>query len=479
MHNLAYPKNVFVKIGPHTIAMVLVALIYFGLLSFQTAFALDQNGSDNLPLPVRVVLTKIKPLFTEKKYDQAIEVILAFQARGKGLDENAAEDPKGYHHPEIYYALGNCYLLKENYKPAAAAFGKAVKRDPKHTFAWLNLGKTAYELEDYAEAGDCFYNGYKSAEDKNPEHLYFSAAAYFTAQKTKRSIEIFEELLKKHPKAVKPEWQEHLVHALLADQQNRRALPYIKELVGAFSGDKQIQWQEILLHQYVQLDMRAEALSYARQLTRNAPVVKKWWKALAHIQLGEDRWEEALASLTIYSFLTPLSTEEKKLLADLNLQLGIPVKAAPVYEECLDQKCSKEVLRHLVIALRQLDKPQVAIEKLNEFKIAASDPELMLLKGELLYMLKDYDQAAAVYGKAAQKEGTHQGRAWLMAGYAFWQCNKFEQSKAAFTKAADFKKEEKAATLALKQLSPLLAEKDLTHQAKKEAFHEEKSRSEI
>ena len=87
------------------------------------------------------------PMLQEKDYPQAIKTLLTFQKRG-GVDPKAGRpDPKGYHHPEIYYSLGNCYLLQENYKSAAMVFRKAVTRDKTHTYAWLNLAKTCYEME--------------------------------------------------------------------------------------------------------------------------------------------------------------------------------------------------------------------------------------------------------------------------------------------------------------------------------------------
>ncbi len=454
-------------------------LLLIGLLFFCSAIAAAHPHSGELPLPVRVVLSKINPLLVEKQYDQAIEVLLKFQARSNAKFTPGRHDAKGYHHPEIYYTLGNCYLLKDAYESAAEAFDKAVKGDDNHTYAWLNLAKAYYELERYAQAAHAFGRGYESAEEKNPEHLYFSAAAYLMAEEYLRSIDIFERLFAVHPESVKLEWKEHLVHALLAVDQPRKALPHIRQLAMEYTGDKQIRWQEILLHQYVQLDMQRDALNYARALTSNAPSVAKWWKALAHIQLNQNHYENALAALTVYSFLIPLSLEEKKLLADLNLQLGIPVKAAPTYENYLKEKTDKEILQHLVIAYRQLGKTQCAIDCLDRFSALETDPDLMLLKGELLYALKKYDQAADLYRKAASKEGKHTGRAWLMAGYAAWQVNDISASKSAFVKAAAYKREKTAANTALKQLTTLTVENASNKQIQKKYDHEGMASSEI
>jgi tetratricopeptide (TPR) repeat protein len=407
----------------------------------------------NLPPAVRAVLVKINTMLQKKDYPHAIETLLAFQAKGGPVPETGRPDPRGYHHPEIYYSLGNCYLLQEQYKPAIAAYGHSVARDPNHTYAWLNLAKANYEMVNYAEAGRCFGRGYETDPKKNPKHLYFSAAAYLMAGDHYRSIRLFERLMAAHPAAMTPGWKENLVHALMAADLQKRALPYIRELAEVYTGDKQIQWQEILLYQYVKLDMRAEALAYARMLTRQTPTIAKWWKALTHIQLNDSQYEEALAALTIYSFLSPLTKDEKQLLADLNLQLGIPVKATPVYESCLQEKPDKKLLQHLVLAYRQLGRPDTALERVDTFQIDPEDADLMLLKGELHYQLEQFDKAAAAYRKAARNKGKHVGRAWLMAGYAAWQMDDIAASKRAFAKAREHARQKKAATAALRQLA--------------------------
>jgi tetratricopeptide (TPR) repeat protein len=432
----------------------LLYTIYIGLLlSFCIVNSTVYAASRYLPSAVRAVLVKTNSMLQEKDYPRAIETLLAFQSKGGSFSETGRPDPKGYHHPEIYYYLGNCYLFQEQYQAAITAYGHSVTGDPNHTYAWLNLAKAHYETANYTEAGRCFGQGYDTGSQKKPEHLYFSAAAHLMAGDHHRSIRLFERLMAAHPAAMTPEWKESFVHALMAADMQRRALPYIRELADVFAGDKQIQWQEILLYQYVKLDMRVEALRYARELARRTPTVAKWWKALAHIQLNDSRYEEALGALTIYSFLNPLTMDEKQLLADLNLQLGIPVKAAPIYQTCLQEKSDKKILQHLVLAYRQLGRTDAALELVDAFQIDPGDADLMLLKGELHYQLKQFRQAAAAYRKAARTKGKHAGRAWLMAGYAAWQTDDIAASKQAFARAEAHTRQKKAARAALRQLA--------------------------
>jgi tetratricopeptide (TPR) repeat protein len=199
--------------------------------------------------------------------------------------------------------------------------------------------------------------------------------------------------------------------------------------------------------------MGAEALAYATDLTRTAPENPKWWKALAHIQLEAGQPVEGLASLTIYGFLVPLTAKEKQLLADLHLQLGIPVKAAPLYEGLLENGGEKSLVQRLVAAYRQLGRPETALahlETLGANKLAA-DPDLLLLKGELLFGLKRYAEAAEICRRSVQ-HGKQKGRAWLLAGYAAWQMDDIPASREAFTQAAEYRQSKKAARAALREL---------------------------
>ncbi len=412
--------------------------------------SLDSQG---LPAPVRLVLSKVQPLMAEAHYPRAVDFLLKFQARGGPDAAPGQPDPRGYHHPEIYFALGNAYLLQADYAAAAAAYEQVVSRQANHSFAWLNLAKARYELAQYAAAGRCFAKGYEAASEKQPQTLYNSAAAYLMGEDPHRAIQAFDRLFQAHSTDIKLAWKEGYIHALLSINQAPQALVHIRELARAYSGEKQIQWQEILLYQYLHLEMRADALAYARRLTRTAPHIPKWWKALAHIQLSAGQHADALAALTIYGFLVPLSDSEKQLLADLNLQVGVPVNAAPLYEELLHNETDNSILRRLVTAYRQLGRPEAALTHLEAAGGGAVDADLLLLKGELLFDLKRYAEAADICRRSAERNHRQEGRAWLMAGYAAWQINDIPASRDAFTRAVNYRQSKKAARAALRELS--------------------------
>jgi tetratricopeptide (TPR) repeat protein len=428
----------------------------FILLSLAAAVLAGQHlalaGQNDIPAPARAVLAKATSLVHQKDYDKAIEILSAFMARAGVPAAPDQPDPKGYHHAQIYFALGTCYLLKTSYQQAAQALEQAVRKDPGHSSAWLNLARAAYELGNYPRAAQCFASAYDSAQDKNPEYLYDSAASYLVARQNEASIAAFQRLFKAHPDKIQPAWRENFVQALLAAGRALEALPHIRQLAEQFSGEKQIQWQEILLHQYLQLNMDEQAQAYALFLTRQSPTRAKWWKALAQVYLQQAKYPPALTALTVYSYLAPLSDQESKLLADLNLQLGIPIKAARLYEEALQAKSDAHLVYHLMVALQQLGQPQQALEALSRFAPDSKDPQLLMLKADLLYGLEQYQAAAQAYRQSAQTTSEQKGRAWLMAGYAALQADDTAASRQAFEKAAAFEGHRQAALTALKQL---------------------------
>ena len=412
-------------------------------LHYSEAFA-----ANRLPLRVQMVLVKVAPLLEKQQYSQAIKLLDTFKNKADG-----PTDPV-YNHAEIHFVLGNCYLLMEQLQQARASFLLAVAKNPKHVGAWQNLAKTEYELEHYNQASKAFFKTYLLTEKTKAKYLYFSAIALLIDGQYLASLKHFETLLATHPQAVTLQWKENLIYALIQAKKPEKALPYMIELCHGFTGKKQQKWQEILLQHYMALDMREEALNLAQTLTRQAPTVSLWWKGLTHIQLQYEQYKKALAAMTIYSFLTPLTSEEEKLLGDLYMQQGIPLKAAVYFEHYAHNKPSRQTILQLIRAYRSLGRNELALQKLNGFIQDHQDPKLEMERGEILYAMDRYSEAATTFERTAKGKGKHSAKAFLMAGYSYWQLGEYDKARATFSKITDMKQGfvNEAAT-ALKQLT--------------------------
>jgi tetratricopeptide (TPR) repeat protein len=199
--------------------------------------------------------------------------------------------------------------------------------------------------------------------------------------------------------------------------------------------------------------MYDKALTLANQLTRNDPTSAVWWKGLTHIYLQLGQYREALAAMTIYSYLAPMSDTEYRLLADLFLQQGIPRKAIENYDACTFGKKDKQAALRLVQAYRSIDRLSLALEKLDGFAEILDAEAYEIERAEILYSMKRYEEAADSYLKVAEREGKDSDRASLMAGYSFWQLQENEKAIAAFSAIAAEKKYAGEAAKAISQLT--------------------------
>ncbi|MGD9159695.1 MAG: tetratricopeptide repeat protein [Desulfobacteraceae bacterium] len=443
-------KNIFKR---HNKIFLGITILFF--IICLVSGSVYASSADKIPVAAMMVLDKAGKLMAEKEYDRAIEILTSFQSRGKKILEPGKIGPKGYHHPMVYFFIGNCFLMKTDYTSAQKYYSRSLEGDPSFAGAWLNIARAYYELHNYSESAESFGNAYEKSDPKTPDSLYYCALGYLMAEKYEDSITVFQRLFKNHPEEITLKWKENYVRALTGDGHFREALPLIRELAEKLTGEEKTRWQEMLLYQYIQLDMADEALAYAKWLTRNECTRAKWWKALTNIHLSGGRYSDALAALTIYGYLTPFTMEEKKLYADLNLQLNIPEKAAAQYMKIMGEAPDETILRSLVIACQRQARYEEALELLCRYFPESENIDLILLKADILYSLKRYPEARETYQLAAKNKTRAAGRAWLMAGYAAWQCDDIKGSRTAFEMASRDSNQHNAAITAIKELDKI------------------------
>ncbi len=435
----------------HRHPLIFMILIWAGLAGLVIPQAHANGAKDlgkDLSFSDQRLLIKVRTLMDQNDYNSAIVLIRA------GARTCACT------HPLVCLALGNCYLMIPDYPHAESAYLAALKLAPDFMDARVNLAKVYSDASQFNKAAQAFLAAYELSEPRQANYLYYSAVMTLAHGRAEAAIGHFERLFAAHPHQVVRQWQENFANALMTASHWKRAVPVVRELAAQATGAKKIRWQETLLQIYLQTDDLNQALAYATTLSRQDCTVAKWWKALVHIRLGLGHYPQALDDLIVYGFLSPLTREEKKLFADLSLQLEIPGRAVRTYETLLaetrdtplDAKGQKQMIQRLVTAYRQLDKSDKALALLNRFDPKACDPEMLLLKGDLLYEAKAFESANAAFRMAARGDCPQKGQAWLMAGYAAWQHNDLKASRSAFEKAALFKRHRKDAMAAMAQL---------------------------
>jgi len=414
--------------------------------------AISHGGqADDIPLAARMVIFKAQKLMEKNRYTDAARVLEAFQEKSKTLKPDEA-DSKGCRHYLINFNLGNCFLMTKKYAAAEARYRAVVVSKPDFHMGWMNLAKCCYDMNAHGKAGHAFLRGYETAPEKDPHTLYSGAICFMTAGDNQKALGVFRNLLKAHPSAIKLEWKETLVQAYLACDQPRKALPFIEALSEKTKGKKRKQWQEIRLNTYLSLNMKTKALQYVNRLILEYPTEARWWKGLAHLHLKENRYKSALVALTVKGFLEPLTIQENRIIADLNMSVNVPLQAVRFYERIAGKKPGSDMAYRIAQCYIRLYRPEEALKYADRGLIKdKSHKHLLLMKGNLLYELKRYPEAAAAFETAARKKA-NPGRAWLMAGYAAWNAKDLRATRRAFKNAAGHSRQKKAALKALRQL---------------------------
>jgi tetratricopeptide (TPR) repeat protein len=424
----------------HRTIIILFLISLFGV-------GLCPATGEEIPMAQRMVLYNAQKKMDKSNIDAAILMLIQLKAEERLKGENKGNN---IHHL-VDFTLGNCFLLQGKNKKATDAYLAAVNKNPDFSMGWLNLAKAAYDMEAYTHAGNYFFKGYETSQEKNAETLYYSAAAHMAAGNFIKALNAFKGLMSNHPSEIKTEWKETLVHIHLGLKKPSDALLVMMELARETTGKKQRQWREALLHQYMALGMNEKALAWAIWLINDNPVEPKWWQALAHLHLNENRHEEALVAMTLYSHLVPLTTTESILLADLNLHAGIPAQAVKLYEKTLNDNTDMDSIKKLVHGYRAIHRPEAALLWAEKGLEKSNDLDLLTTKGDLLYEMTRYDDAADAFETVADKNKSP-GRAWLMAGYAAWNAGDIDRALRDLKKAAGFDSHKKNANLAMSQL---------------------------
>jgi len=424
------------------ITKIMTWLLLFGLLC--PPLNISAKGiENNIPLSTMAVLNRAKSLADKNNIPQAVKELESFQK-----EQTAKKEPV---HPVLLFTLGNLHMEENKKDQAVLSYEGVLEQAGDFAPAWINLAGAYHDLKNFKKAGNCFIKGYDKSEKKRADILYYAANDFFSANDFPKALDIFNRLLKNHSNEVQPIWHELMVNILLSLKKPEKAIFHMEILEEKLDGKPKTQWQETLLYHYINLKMDKKALELLLFLTSQYPLEPRWWKGLTRLNLDSDQFENALVSMTIYSYLTPLTTSEKQLMADLNLQVGIPVKAADLYQELARTENRLELVKKTVTAFQQMHLYEKALEALDQgIKDYGTSVELKMIKANLLFSMELYKKAAEEFKSLVDKDKS--GQAWLMLGYSRWNLGEFEPARRAMEKAAFFKNQKQAAAKALKNI---------------------------
>ncbi len=406
----------------------------FVIIFFVITFFLNSPSAfgERISYRLNLLLHKVDNLVGKKDFKGAIKILNEYKI--KHGDKS---------HYLVFFFLGNCYAELGDLYYATENYKECIRNKPDFFSGWVNLARCYYRLKKYKKAAVSFLNAYKLSNPKDPELMFYHALSLFYAKKNKQAKRVLEYLVKKYGRKSDLRWKETLVHIYLSDNQFLMALPLVEELSEVLKEKERKRWQEIRLYLYMDLHMRKKAFDYLNSLLKEYPLEVKWWKGLAHFYLQENNFRSALVALIIKGFIQPLTPQEVRVVADLFMGLDVPDKAIDFYKSLITHSKPRDItiFKHIARCYLRMYRPEDALKWINLALSKHEDFNTLMLKGNVLYELGRFEEAARVFQLAAQK-GQHKnnGQAWLMAGYAWLNADKLNNARRSFKKALKYAK---------------------------------------
>jgi tetratricopeptide (TPR) repeat protein len=342
----------------------------------------------------------------------------------KLLAAHLSANPEGYH-SLVAFTLGNAQARQHKHAQALANYRLAARLNPEDPAIWHNLGKVAFDTQQYVQAAEALLKAHARSLDKDPQ-LLFHAAYCFIANKT-------------------PE----------------KALPLLEEICDrpAKEGTVKAEWRQALANAYIETGQPGKAVGRIRELIRGSPDNPLWWKVLADLQLRLKVYDQAAAAFQIYLELAAAaggaSFEERMTGADLYLLAGVPLKAASRYEKAAALAGRPPDYRKIAAAYTAAHRPDEAVAWLRRGLEKSQDPELWGLLGATLYNQGKYAEALEAYERKLARH-PDDGQSALFLGYCALRLDRPRRAGTAFAAATRSPRHRAAAQKALAQIENLI-----------------------
>ncbi|SDZ77936.1 Tetratricopeptide repeat-containing protein [Desulfuromusa kysingii] len=373
---------------------LLLFLAFLLVVSAPVFGACQQQGS------LRVVR-----LLQQVDQELSANQLVAAQQRLELFKQQYPDDP----HYLIDYHLGNLYGQTGQLDKALSAYDAALSHCDQEPSLWQNRGKIAWDLKQYSIAADSLFQAYELAQNKDPSLLFHTAMARSYADQKEGAVKLLETLLGDQAEAVEDIWLETYTNLCIETKQIDRAL---QRLNG---------WRP-------ELENR-----------------KLFWRLLTILQVQQHDYEKGATSLQVLAAFEPLNKDDKRLLADLLLQIDIPLEAAEQYEELLADNPQEQDLHNRVItSYRRGLQPQKALVAIERALALNRSEALLQQRGEILFEQRQYEQAFRAFEELVQLDA-NKGVAYLYQGYCALRIDDLMLARKVLTKASAFKRERKEA----------------------------------
>ncbi len=375
------------------------------------AFAGEPPPNKNTPASHAGDQTAKKPIDTinEVPHRTRMALIKSDEKREKDDLNGAIKELQEFvrkHPKDDHFILRNqlATLLVQAGRPeeALTQYQAAVQMEERFAQGWLSVGEIAYNLERYTVAAVALQNGFEQSENKQPNVLYYSAAAYLMAKAPSKAVPLLEDLVAGTYEPPKLEWYRALVasYAELKDVDNGR------------------KTVEALLEQ---LGEDPDAWYLAFQF---------------YTEIGD--YEEAAIALTVADYTRPLKRKQAMQLGDIYSAIKVPALAGEYYQRALGDSGGTvqdyEKLASAHIASYAFDAAKRAID--DGLKTQPTY-RLWSLLGDVHFIALDYPHALDAYRECSKLDSS-QGRPYLMMGYCALQSGQPTEAFTYLERAGEF-----------------------------------------
>ena len=381
-----------------------------------------------------------KYAFSERNQKKMLKVIELLQAEGTAEEQAAARTQaievleginlkraKAYGRARIEQMLGSLAAQDEEYEKALGHLERAIAEEALQPEVQLStlyqVGQLQSMLERFDDAVATLERWISQVEAPSPSSYYTLAVTYYQAERA-------EDALEPARKAVD-----------LADEPREA-------------------WYRLLLSLYLERNMYAEALALLDDIILAYPK-KAYWTQMAAIYSELDEMPKSLAVQQLAK-TEGFMTEDKDLtrLAQMFMVEGLPHRGAAVMRAGLESgaiEADKQAYQTYSDTLLQSREWAAALDPLAKAAKLHDDGSLYVRLAQVNLQLGRWGDARSSLNQAFKKGGLNdEGQAHILFGIAAANDKKWNQSVAAFNRAARF---DGTADVAAKWLAYIAREK--------------------
>lgn len=374
----------------------------------ETSSGADAQRTDlydlaQVPRRIRTVILRAAAYGKAGRFERAVEL----------LQEHLRNDPDQDH---CLVRLHLAQNLADAGQTAAALdqYRKAVALEPRLDRGWYGLADAAYDLQQYALAGEAFHQGYLASPDRPDDVLYYAATAFLLAE------------------------------------QPAQAWPLFVQLTSGASGEASLQWYQGLVAAAVKMEQPGLAEPAVARMLAQFPDDADAWFLKYQWSVAYGDFRAAAVALSVVEFLRPLSGDEQKQLGDLYSVIEVPHLASRHYRAGMADGAQAEDFERLASSLVAAHEIDEALAVLQTALAAEETPSLVSLLGDIQYLRQDYEAAMGAFTKLAEMD-PQAGRPWLMQGYCALELGRREQALDLLARASNYEDQAEMAQLLIQR----------------------------